>query len=378
MKILIIGGHITPALAVIENLENRNKIKNKYEFFFAGRKFALEGEKTISEEYKIIKEKNIPFFNLTTGRLQRSFTRYTFFSLLKTPIGFFQALNMINKIKPNVILSFGGYVSIPVCFVAWLKQIPIVTHEQTIIPGLANKIIGKIADKVCLSWKETEKYFPNSKTIITGNPVRKSIFSENKPNTINIENDNNVLYITGGSLGSHTINNLVKQMLNQLLVKYYVIHQCGDAKSYRDFDDLEDMKKKLDVKMQNKYYVEKYINEKNVGWILKKAKIIISRAGANTVSEIAALGKVAILIPLPWAGGNEQEENAKILKNIGCAEIINQEELTPNLLMERIQKIESNYELYDKNGKMAKQIINLNSAEEITNVIDEIYKKRNN
>jgi len=237
MKIVIIGGHLSPALAVIEQLKGN-------ELYYFGRKHTFEGDKAISLEYDEITKLGIPFYSINTARLQRKFTRYTLPSLIKFPLGFSQSLRILRQIKPDVVLGFGGYVSLPVVLAAFFLKIPIIIHEQTLEAGIANKIEAKFARKICISWQSSEKYFPKNKTVLTGNPLRRIVLDA-KP--FREEVGLPKLYITGGSSGSHAINFLVEKSLEKLLEKFTVIHQTGDAKAHADFEKLQTEVNKLDV-----------------------------------------------------------------------------------------------------------------------------------
>ncbi len=171
MKVVICGGHVTCALAVIEELKKHPRM----EIFFLGRLHPMEGDSSLGLEYQLISAAGIPFYPLITGRLQRKFTRYTIPSLFKIPIGFFQALFLLLKIKPDVICSFGSYLAVPPVLVGWFLQIPIITHEQTTVSGLSNKIIAKFAKIIAVSWPSSLSHFPPNKVILTGNPIRKEI-----------------------------------------------------------------------------------------------------------------------------------------------------------------------------------------------------------
>lgn len=362
-KIVITGGHLTPALAVIEELQ----AQGGWQIIFIGRKYALEGEKTISVEYKTINNLGIPFFNLTTGRLQRSLTRYTIPSVFKIPFGFIQALFLLNKMKPNVILSFGGYLALPVVFAGWLKGVPILTHEQTAVPGLANRIIAFFAQKICVSWPQTMEWFPKKKVVLTGNPIRKAVFMAGvKPIHLEgVQEDVPLIYITGGSLGAHAINQVVAEILPKLLEKYWIIHQCGASEIYKDYEKLQTVSCKLSTIAKRRYFLTKYVENKDIGWVLNSADLVISRSGANIVSELAALGKPAILIPLPWAGGGEQIENAKILENAGMAKILRQENLSGEILLNTIDSLIAEIEKYKENAEKAKNLVKLDAARKI-------------
>ncbi|TSC54300.1 MAG: UDP-N-acetylglucosamine--N-acetylmuramyl-(pentapeptide) pyrophosphoryl-undecaprenol N-acetylglucosamine transferase [Microgenomates group bacterium LiPW_16] len=198
-KIVITGGHLTPALAAIAELK-----KEGWEILFIGRKHALEGDPSLSVEYRVIKELGISFVPLTAGRFQRSFTRYTILSLLKVPLGFIQSLYWVARFKPNLILSFGGYLALPVALSGWILGIPILTHEQSVIPGLATKIIARFARRVCVSWPQTTEHFPKEKVVLTGNPIREEVLKKYQVSSIKYQVSNEdlpLIYITGGSLG---------------------------------------------------------------------------------------------------------------------------------------------------------------------------------
>ena len=385
-KIVITGGHLTPALAVIDELQ-----KDGWQIIFFGRQHALEGDSSVSVEYQTITKLGISFISLTAGRLQRSFTRYTVFSFLKIPIGFIQSFYYLIKFKPTVILSFGGYVALPVALAGWMLKIPIVTHEQSVVPGLANKIIFKFAKKVCVSWVKTmeilRRVYPErsrgaqddkSKFVLTGNPIRKDIFNINSrnlgrsiPGIGHFDEKLPLIYITGGSLGAHMINEAVLQVLPKLLEKYFVIHQCGDSQAYKDYDKLLNTSYQLPTTLKKRYILTKYVDSDNIGWVLNKSDLIISRAGANTVTELAALGKPAILIPLPWVGQNEQLENAKLLEQAGIAVILEQKNLAGESLYHWTMTMIQNLSKYKEHGIDAKQLINLQATENLIKVVNE-------
>lgn len=333
MKIIITGGHLSPALAVIGKLR---KIQGM-DIVYVGRTSSLEGSREPSQEYSQIRAHKIRFIPITAGRLQRSFTRFTLPSLVKIPLGFIQALKIIFQEQPSCILSFGGYIALPVCFAAWLQGIPVFTHEQTITGGLANRIIENFAKKIFISWTETKPLYPKSKTVFTGNPLRNEIFKisdENIPKRIKEEKALPLLYITGGSQGSESINNLVLEILDVLLNQYRIIHQFGQSKTSQ-----EKINRKL-TSLTNgqriRYFATPFVDAKSVGWVLKHADLVLGRSGANTVSELLVFKKRCLLIPLPWAGEEEQEKNAKILVRAGLGKILYQPTLTPKLLLEEI------------------------------------------
>lgn len=348
MKIALTGGHLTPALAVIDELK---KDPNK-EIIFIGRNYSLEGDRSPSAESVVVPNLGIKFFSVSAGRFQRKFTRHTIPSITRVPLSVFQALSILSKEKPAVVISFGSYVAFPTVVAAWILGIPTITHEQTLRGGLSNRLIARFAKKIAISWKESENFFPKGKTVLTGNPVRKEILElERKRST------RPVVYITGGNQGSHSINEMIEEILPSLLAEYEVIHQTGSSEEYKDLENLQKIADQLPKRLQNRYIAAKWFNSTEVADILAKTSVVVSRAGANTVFEIAALGIPAIFIPLPWAASDEQTKNAQVLANIKAALILPQERLTPRRLLASINHVIENYQEYKKAAKGAARYV---------------------
>lgn len=367
MKIVIVGGHLAPALAIIERLPKDTQI------LFIGRKYALEGDKAFSLEYQKITSLGVSFVNLTTGRLQRKFTRFTLPSLFKLPIGFIHAFKILANYKPDVVVCFGGYVQIPVVAAAYLLNIPVITHEQTRKGGLANKLISRVAKTICISWPESAAYFPKEKTILTGLPLRKEFFQKS-----NITKDKNrkTVYITGGSLGAHAINVLVEGTLAKLLEKFYIIHQTGDAKEYNDYGRLEKIRGQLPKNLQDKYKLVKFIDPKDTAVVMNSADLVISRSGINTVAELMYLEKPSLLIPLPHGQAQEQLGNAVSLQKLGIAHILHQEELSPEILYSQITRFIAKLDKEGVSTLQSKKLINYDAAEKIVQLIIQAYRQK--
>lgn len=324
--IAMCGGHITPALAVIEALRGDASI------VFFGRKYAMEGSSIPSFEYRLITEINIRFISITAGRLHRYVSRHTILSFFKFPVGCIQAMWYCVRIRPSLIVSFGGYVALPVAIAAWFCRIPVITHEQTLVPGLANRIIARIARRVCVTFPETLSYFPKDKAVVTGLPMRRELFSPSKaePFTADLPHYP-LIYVTGGGTGAQSLNRLLFPILPDLLKKYTIVHQVGDA-SLAEAQKIR----------SDRYIVASHFSLATVSWILAHASLVVGRAGANTVLETAALGKVALFVPLPWSGGGEQEKNALWLAHNGGAVVLHQRGLASAGLMHNIREIFEN------------------------------------
>lgn len=362
MKIIIVGGHLSPALSVIERLPKDTQI------LFIGRRYALEGDSAFSLEYQKITSLCIRFVNLTTGRLQRKITRYTLTSLLKLPMGFLEALKILSDYKPDVIACFGGYVQIPVVAAAYILHIPVIIHEQTRKAGLANKLVAPLVKTVCISWPESAAYFPPGKTVLTGLPLRKEFFQK-LPAAKDV--NRKTIYITGGSLGAHAINILIEGVLVKLLKRFFIIHQTGDAQEYGDYDRLEKIKDGLPKNLRDKYKLFKFIDPKDTAWVINSADLVISRSGMNTVAELMYLQKPCLLIPLPHGQVGEQLENALSLEKLGIARVLRQEELTPEILYSQItgfiDKLDSSR--FGRDKLKSKKPINYDAAEKIVQII---------
>lgn len=367
MKILIIGGHLAPALCVIQELPKDAEI------LYVGRKYTLEGDKAVSLEYKTISSRGIAFTELKTGRLQRSITLHTIPSLGKIPYGFLQAVKIINKFKPDVIAGFGGYLSLPVIAAGYFLKVPIVIHEQTLDVGLANKYGARFAKKVCISFESSRKYFPKEKVVLTGNPVKKN---ESKIiRRIKLPGGKPVIYITGGSQGSHFINLLVLGSLSGLLGKYILVHQTGGAMKFKDFEKLSLLKGSLNAEKSNNYIISKFFEPMETESIMVQADLVVSRAGMNTVAELAVLKKPSLLIPIPVSSNNEQFKNALFLKKLGLGEVEEQKNLNPESFLITINHMFKNIDKYKLHKPL--EAFNYDSAKKIVDVIYASAKNNN-
>jgi len=353
VRVAVTGGHHTPAFAVIAALKDRGN----FSFYWVG--WATQAE------YRAVKKLGIPFFGLRAGKLYRIFTLK---ELMKIPFGFFHAFYLLIKIRPRLILSFGGYLAAPVVLAGFLLRIPAVTHEQTVVSGWANRFISFFARKIFVSWERSLRFFPKTKTALTGNPVRRAIF-EARTNRFRFPERLPTIYVTGGKQGAHVINEAVREALSEFLSRYNVIHQTGSSEFYRDYQKILVLRGQLPRKLARRYFVQEYFGEDEVGAVFKAADLVVARAGANTVAELAALGKPAIFIPIPWASHNEQMENAKLLEGVGSAVILPQEKLSPSTLLKEVEKMVGDLKRYQEKGGEAKKLIDLSAAAKIADEI---------
>ncbi|OGG14865.1 hypothetical protein A2875_01290 [Candidatus Gottesmanbacteria bacterium RIFCSPHIGHO2_01_FULL_46_14] len=330
-KILMTGGHITPAIAVADALKKTN---TQIDIVFAGRDTSIEGSNSQSEEARLVNQRGFRFVSIQAGRITRAFTLLTAVGIFRIPFGFIAAFGICLSERPDVIVSFGGYVALPVVIAGWMLAIPSITHEQTLSPGLANRIIGLFAKKICVSFPQTVKDFPSDKTVLTGLPLRESIFHPPKNSPFPLGNKP-LIIVTGGSTGAVTLNRLVFPIVENLTTYYSIIHQTGRL----------DLQNAPDVP---NYFATAYLDEPAYAWAIGHADLVVGRSGANTVGEVAVLGKVALFVPLPWSGGNEQYENARYLETVGTSQVLNQKNLTPGKLLGAIEGIFRDKQTYDK------------------------------
>lgn len=343
VTLCITGGHATPALAVATAVRKRHP---DWELVWIGRSFALEGTSLPAEEYRLVAQKHIRFLPLNAGRLTRALSVHTIASLLKIPYGFFQAFWYCSREKPDCIVSFGGYVALPVAVAGWFLRIPVITHEQTRVPGLANRIIGLLARRVCVSFPESKVFFLKGKTVETGLPLRKKLFYPSKTNSIGVVVSKPVLYVTGGSTGAVSLNELLFPIVDLLTNEWSVVHQTGRV----SFDNAATVKQALPKVRQRRYVIKPYFSEDELAWIYAHARVVIARAGANTVGELAALEKVSVLIPLPWSSYQEQQANAKWLEQAGSAVVLDQRKMTSQILVETLHQMTRDFDHYQNNA----------------------------
>ena len=369
MKIVITGGHHTSALPVIEKI--KEKVSNA-EILWVGHRYSMIHDKNPTLEYLEITSMGIPFFELKAGKFYKT---YNIGRLLKIPFGFLHAFFYLLKNRPDAILSFGGYLAAPVVIAGNFLGIPSITHEQTVVAGYSNKLISKFAKKVMISWEESEKYFPKEKIVYTGIPLRSSVFQISS-DSFNIDENLLTIYISAGKTGSHLINDTILKSMEDLLMFCNVIHQCGDNSVYNDFDKLESRYREIRDGVNGKYYLRKFVLEDEIGEAYMKADLVVARSGAHTVSEIIALKKPSLLIPIPWVSHNEQYKNAEMVRDKGLAEILEQKNLSPENLVKEVKRCFSNLNSYKLKDENALKFLREDPADLIVDELIQVFKEK--
>lgn len=374
--ILISGGHLTPALAVIDQslIEQRD-----FRFIFLGRLYSQDKTLQVSHEKDEVEKRNIPFIPTVAPKFHKTYWWKNFQELGKWLPAFRNAWVAIDQYQPQVFLSFGGYLAFPIALVCRLRNIPILTHEQTSTVGLANKVIGVLSTKVAVSHPSSLEFFPEHKTIMTGNPVRPSILksARKRPSWIKKMPEKPILYVTGGNQGSEVLNTVVAQVLPKLTSKWFVILQCGNPNSQTNYlQRLEATAQTLTALQRKNFIVRNWIQEDELSWILSEARLVVSRSGANTVKELTIHELPAVFIPLPFSHNNEQLKNAEMLEKAGSAIILQQHHLTPETFLESINTVSRRYRSMQTKAAVLKSDMILDGATKVLDVVETMVKEK--
>ena len=329
-KIVLTGGgtagHVTPNIALMPALKEAG-----YEITYIGSKKGMEKG--------LIEATGTKYYGISSGKLRRYFDWKNFSDPVRVMNGFFEAKRILRKIKPDVIFSKGGFVSVPVVLAAKALHIPAVIHESDMTPGLANRIALRGATTVCCNFPETVEKLQGNRAIWTGTPIRQELFSGDANRGLSFcgfdsANDKPVLLIIGGSQGSVFINNAVRGSLDELLKDFRIIHLCG--------------KGNLDERLKNREgYAQYEFISKELPDLFAAADIIISRAGANAIFELLALKKPNILIPLGLnASRGDQILNARSFEKQGFSKVLEEESVTAELLTDTVRKVYADRDQY--------------------------------
>lgn len=318
------AGHVTPNIALLPRLREL-----QYDIHYIGSYNGIEKE--------LIAKQQIPYHGISSGKLRRYFSLKNFTDPFRVLKGFNEANHLIKTLKPDVIFSKGGFVSVPVVIAGKRNHVPVIIHESDMTPGLANRISIPSAYKVCCNFPETLKALPEDKAVLTGSPIRQELltgdpekarafcgFTDNKP----------VILVIGGSLGATAVNQAVRAILPELLKEFQVIHLCG--------------KGKLDTSLSNlEGYVQFEYIQDELRHLFALSDIVISRAGANAICELLALQKPNILIPLSAsASRGDQILNARSFERQGFSKVLEEETLTNELLLKSIRELYENRRQY--------------------------------
>ena len=339
------GGHIYPALAIINKIKDREPDS---EFLYIGTADRMEKD--------IIPKKGIPFIGLEMKGLNRK----NFFSNVSVLKNFIAAVkktkSIIDDFKPDIVIGAGGYITAPVLYAAHKKGIPTLIHEQNSVPGVSNKFIGNFADCICVSLPNSLELFPKKKTVYTGNPRSEEIIEVpvKKRTTMGFSKDKRLVVVVMGSLGSTTMTEKIKELLPGFIDKDYQVLVITGEKYFDEYNSLS---------LPKNVKIEPFLNDLIA--LMKDTDLIVSRAGASTIAEITAIGLPAILVPSPYVTANHQYKNAKELEDKGACIIVSEDEFSKDKILTEIDSLFASKEKYEKMRKNSKELGIVDSATRI-------------
>ncbi len=361
------GGHFYPLIAIAEALRERDREFNTdVELYYMG-----------PEAYnrQALQNLRIKFVYCPAGkvRLYRSFLNFT--DKFKILAGIFVAFWKLYLIYPDVIMSKGGYGSVPVVVAGWLLRIPIVIHESDAVPGRANAFAARFARYIGIAHDDVAPHFPKEKVALVGMPIRQAFFSllPDPHLVIGVPKNKPVILVTGGSLGAERLNNFVLAALPKLLPKYTILHQAGDAHEDKVTDDASALI--TDKELLLNYFVFGHLEQEKFAAAEQAASLIISRAGSTTIFEIALLGKPSIIIPIPEDVSRDQRSNAYSYARVGGATVIEEKNLSDDILVAEIERILTDSAVYQKMSQAAKAFTVGNGAYALADVLIDIGKE---
>ena len=365
MKILFTGGgtagHIFPIIAIVREMR-KNYPYGGFEFYYVGPKDKFAAD--------LLSGEGIEVKTILAGKVRRYFSFKNITDIFKLPVGILQAFYHIFVISPDVIFSKGGYGSIATSISGRILMVPIFLHESDISPGLANRIVGKFALEIFISFPiQKTEYFPAKKMLSVGNPLRKEILAGSKKEAkklLELTGEKPVILILGGSQGAQRINDKILSTLPNILEDYEIIHQTGKK-------NFEQVKKEAEIvitkELKKYYHPFSFLNEEELSHAYQAADLIISRAGAGTIFEIAAVERPSILVPLPESAQNHQIKNAYTFAENGAALVIEETNFTPHFVLERIKYLFSQPEKLKEMAERAKEFSRPNAARIIAEYI---------
>jgi UDP-N-acetylglucosamine--N-acetylmuramyl-(pentapeptide) pyrophosphoryl-undecaprenol N-acetylglucosamine transferase len=293
------------------------------------------------------------------------------------PAGFGRALALIGRLRPDVVVATGGFVAVPSAMAAAARRRPVLVHEQVVVPGLANRLIARVAARIAVTFAASAAAFPSGKVVVTGNPIRPALLegrAERAFARLGLDPALPLTYVTGGALGAHRVNRVVGAALAALLPRTQLVHQCGDN-VHGDLAWLRAEAGRLPAPLGARYRVTALVGEE-LGDLYRAARLVVGRAGAGTVTELAALGLPSILVPLPGARGDEQTANARVLAEAGAAVLLPERELTPERLVTEVARLLDDPARLAAMGARARGLATPDAAERLVDLVLQLAGRR--
>ncbi|MBP7060987.1 MAG: undecaprenyldiphospho-muramoylpentapeptide beta-N-acetylglucosaminyltransferase [Candidatus Moranbacteria bacterium] len=361
------GGHTFPLIAVAHSL--RKRFPDGVDFLFIGSKGQIESQSMADE--------NIPAEYVWTGKIRRYFSLLNFSDPFKVPIGVIQALWKLFVYMPDVVFAKGGSASVPVVIAAWIYQIPVVIHDSDAVAGRANRFLARFATRIAIAYPSAEKYFPKGKTALTGNPVREEILQGDVAramSTFGLGSQKPTLLILGGSQGATILNESVLRILPELLRQgIQIIHQTGKE----NYEAILNVVRENGIEpVTSGYVVRDFLTVTELADALAVASLVLSRAGAGSIAELAATKKAVILVPLLNAANDEQRMNAYDIAGIGGAIVLEEPNLGEHILLQKINELMSNQELRTAMGEKIHVFYHPDAADTLADGLATIIENR--
>lgn len=357
MRILLTGGgtggHIFPLISVARQIQ---KIEKNSQLIFLGPIKGYEAEFVNSR---------IRIHHIITGKIRRYFSIYYLIDIPKITIGFIQAYFYLFKYMPDVVFSKGGYGAFPVIIVAWIFRIPVISHESDSVAGLTNRILSKFSKQIIVSFPSKYPELPSRKIIYIGNPTIDYRKRKSMKNFLNLQYKKPLIFITGGSQGSEQINNLTFSSLDSFLTRYEIVHQVGQ----NNIQHARQIKLEIDHKIRKNYHCVAFLDEDSMRQVFHYARLVVSRAGSGSITEIALNKKPSILIPLASSASNHQQKNAKIYEKSGCCVVLDPLKVNTESFEEAIKKLMNNKAKKIRMSRASHKFAKPDSAKKIAKLI---------
>ena len=362
------GGHFYPIIAIIERL---NELLEREKFIDVEIYYLSDNP----YDERILFENGVRFKKLTAGKLRRYFSFLNVIDLFKTIFGVIRAIGALYVLYPDVVVGKGGYASFPTLIAARILRIPVIIHESDSVPGRANIIASKFARRIAVSYPEAAEFFPKEKTAFTGNPIRRAVaipMREGAHDILKLDSTVPIILILGGSQGAAIINDAIMQAAPRLTEKYQIIHQVG----VKNLDAMQNMAEVVIGKSQyrDRYKMYGYLNEITLRTSAGVASLVISRAG-STIFEIATWGIPSIIVPITDSNGDHQRKNAYAYARAGGCIVIEEANLTTNLISSEIERLMTDTPLREKMSTSAKSFAKNDAAEKIAEEILLVLKE---
>jgi UDP-N-acetylglucosamine--N-acetylmuramyl-(pentapeptide) pyrophosphoryl-undecaprenol N-acetylglucosamine transferase len=364
------GGHIYPALAVAMQLREEYQA----EILFLGSDDGLETE--------IVPAAGFRLATIKAGKLRRYISWETITGVMRVPVGMIEAINLVGQFRPGVAFTSGGYVAVPAGLAARFKRVPLLMHQQDVPPNLSNRLVAPLATRISVAFADSLTYFPARKTLQLGNPLRQAMLDvrqtppQEARRALGFERQEPLLLVTGGSQGARHLNQTVGKALPDLLAHCQVLQISGNALYNETHELCESVLAAQDEAVRRRYRLVAYLNEE-MPLALQAADLVLCRSGASTLSELAALGKPSILVPLPPAiGSSPQEANAEMFGRNQAARVMKDGDLKPQVLVENVTSILASSTLLEAMSNAASSFAKPQATQEIAAEIVKIAKVR--